>query len=247
MASELQAQIQADWHNGYEEQSAAFGGIMGDFETMIAVASMTCCQFKDYRRALAACKAIGSGLRKVCKTHSYSRCPVDEEVHDGPAVEDFYFPMGPPPLPQHLPAGLEEPSRVQKLIKVLSANWGAGDAEAEERPGADSVCGPHTALACIWLTAVAERLEADGPSSKAQGDAIKWLCSLHCFMDSNQDWVCPFRQWVADPDPVLTMAEKMGLRKKAACWKVVEAAVAAHKAAKEQHKAAAAARMGRGR
>lgn len=34
------------------------------------------------------------------------------------------------------------------------------------------------------------------------------LCSLHSFMDSNQDWVRPFRQYVVDPNPLLTLAGK---------------------------------------
>lgn len=242
MARRMQAEIQADWHDGYEDQSALFGELMVDFDTMIAVASMAACQLQEFNRALAACKAIGSGLTKFCKTYSHSRNPVEEEVHNGPAVERFVFPMEPPAVPLHIPAAVEEPSRVQKLITPLIDSWELED--EEEWPGAERVCGPHTALARIWLTAVVGRLEASGCSSKAQGEASKWLCSLHSFMDSNQDWVRPFRQYVVDPNPLLTLADEMALRKKPAVWKVVEAAVAAHKAAKQQPQGA---RMGRGR
>lgn len=77
------------------------------------------------------------------------------------------------PLPFLLAhAAVEEPSRVQKLITPLIDSWELED--EEEWPGAERVCGPHTALARIWLTAVVGRLEASGCSSKAQGEASKW-------------------------------------------------------------------------
>lgn len=61
LAGKLQGEVEDDWHDGYEEQSACFGEVMVDFETMIAVASMACCELKEYSRALTACEAIGSG------------------------------------------------------------------------------------------------------------------------------------------------------------------------------------------
>lgn len=45
----------------------------------------------------------------MCSSYSYSRCPVGEEVHGGPAVEAFFVPMGAPPQPMNLPSCEPDP------------------------------------------------------------------------------------------------------------------------------------------
>ena len=79
MARRMQAEIQADWHDGYEDQSALFGELMVDFDTMIAVASMAACQLQEFNRALAACKAIGSG--ECCQVQGGIQAPAACKLH----------------------------------------------------------------------------------------------------------------------------------------------------------------------
>lgn len=42
------------------------------------------------------------------------------------------------------------------------------------------------------------------------------LCSLQSFMDSNKDWVHPFKQRPADPNPLLSLAGKRASGGR--CW-----------------------------